>query len=92
MGLRFPFPATALPGSTTAPLMDGVAAAGTSGTAADGAHVHPSDTGRTAAPVTAPLHPNSAGTAGTWAYSSGYVFFCVAPNTWLRFAPDSTFS
>jgi hypothetical protein len=34
----------------------------------------------------APLHPNSTGTTGQIAYDSGYVYICVATNTWKRSA------
>lgn len=33
---------------------------------------------------TPPVNPTDAGTAGDIAYDSGYAYFCIATDTWLR--------
>lgn len=40
----------------------------------------------TASPVTAPTFSNDPGTAGQWAYDSGFIYVCVATDTWVRAA------
>jgi hypothetical protein len=36
--------------------------------------------------VTAPVDETSTGTTGQWAYSSGYMYRCIATDTWVRWA------
>lgn len=36
--------------------------------------------------TTAPATASSTGTAGDWAYDSGYIYICTATNTWKRVA------
>lgn len=38
------------------------------------------------APVSAPATAGATGTAGQWAWDSGYIYICVATNTWKRAA------
>lgn len=38
----------------------------------------------TLAPVAAPAAATSAGVAGTWAYAAGFLYICVATDTWKR--------
>lgn len=40
--------------------------------------------------VTAPSTPTSAGVSGQTAWSSPYLYSCVAPDTWVRFTPMRT--
>lgn len=34
--------------------------------------------------VAPPITPTTTGTRGQWSYSSGYLYKCVATNTWVR--------
>lgn len=36
--------------------------------------------------VSAPANADSAGTAGQWAWDTGFIYVCVATNTWKRVA------
>lgn len=36
--------------------------------------------------VAAPVAANSTGVAGTWAWDAGFIYVCVATNTWKRVA------
>lgn len=40
--------------------------------------------------VSAPVSPTSSGTQGQRAYSSNYVYECIATNTWVRYAAASS--
>ncbi len=42
--------------------------------------------------VTAPATPTSTGTQGQFAYSGNYLYVCVAADTWIRTAAESTWS
>jgi hypothetical protein len=42
--------------------------------------------------VTAPDTPTSTGTQGQFAYSGNYLYVCVATDTWVRCAAESTWS
>ena len=63
----------------------GAASAGVSQYAAAADHVHPLPTGAVNW-VTKPAAANSSGTAGDAAYESGYLYVCVAKDTWQRVA------
>jgi len=39
-----------------------------------------------------PASPTSPGSPGEEAYDGSYFYKCVAPDTWLRFAKDATWS
>jgi hypothetical protein len=40
--------------------------------------------------VAAPAGPSATGTAGQWAWTSPYLYICVATDTWLRIIPART--
>ena len=44
------------------------------------------------APVSEPALPGSTGAQGTWATGSGYLYFCIATDTWVRFAVVSSWT
>lgn len=42
--------------------------------------------------IAPPINPDSTGIAGQWSYDSNYFYKCVADNTWVRAAVETTWS
>lgn len=42
--------------------------------------------------VSVPASPTASGSPGQWAWDGTYVYICVAANTWVRFAPQRTWT
>lgn len=42
--------------------------------------------------VSPPASPSASGSPGEWAWSSPYLYFCVASDTWVRWTPARTWT